>query len=112
MSGLNGWKNMETFAVVNFMGSDPEDVSYWTARTQKAIARAKGNREQATALLARDMAEIHEETAPHLDAMHAELLRVALRAVDWHAIAACLIQASTPAPVKVNAAKANGVRKH
>lgn len=103
----NGWTNYETWVVNLWIGNEEGDYRYWQAAAQEcydeagegvsAYAKFTGREiftreERAVLALEKQLKSEIEENAPDLGAsMFADLLNAAMSEVNWHEIAAGMI---------------------
>ena len=93
----NGWTNYETWVTKLHMDNDFGSYLYWTERARE-IARTSHPSEYLTryAMAEMQLAEAlkagHEDAQPELPGVFGDLLQAALDSVDWHEIAASLLE--------------------
>lgn len=98
-SSYNGWTNYETTVVKLWMDNDESSYLYWQERTAEAWQEAEHGGSHYTTdrsirariLLAEQLQAEHEDTAPTVNGVYADLLNAALAEVDWHEIADSLL---------------------
>jgi hypothetical protein len=92
----NGWTNYETWAVKLWMDNEEGTYNYWQDVTRdilrRSVARTYLTEREAAAIELADLLKAeHEEAAPEVSGVFADLLSAALSEVDWHEIASSLI---------------------
>ena len=98
MSEHNGWTNYDTWAVNLWMSNDQGSDLYWRETAQEIYNEAQAEKsftreERATLTLSDRLKDEHEEAQPDLGAtLWADLLGAAMSEVNWHEIAAHLIE--------------------
>jgi len=95
--GYNGWTNYETWAAKLWMDNEEGSYRHWGSEAQDAwdAAEADGTftrEENAASALAEALKEDHESGMPEVSGLWADLLNTALSEVNWHEIAASLIE--------------------
>lgn len=105
----NGWTNYETWNVKLWMDNDQGSQEFWLEQAAEALKQAEADstftkEEKAALLLMVTIKDSYEETAQDvLEAGKvqcswvADLLNAALSEVNWHEIAASLIDAAKAA---------------
>ena len=93
----NGWTNYETWVVALWMDNEQGSCDFWAEEAQDAYNHADADStftklERATLTLATGIKEHHEENTPTVVGAYADLLNAALSEVDWHEIAAHLME--------------------
>ena len=94
----NGWANYETRAVKLWMDNDEGTYGYWAATAQEVWDDTEGDdtfthAESAAIELAKLLEREIEESAPDLGAsVWSDFLAAAISEVNWHEIAADLIE--------------------
>lgn len=97
----NGWANYETWAVKLWIDNDARAQDYWLMQARYLAAGRGGHAARFPALprervavhaLAGQLKEEHEEAAPVVTGVFADLLGAALGNVDWHEIAESLLE--------------------
>lgn len=94
----NGWHNYETWAVNLHLSNDQGSADYWREQTDAAIKQAGAEKlrggletftisERATLILSDLLKENHEENAPELTGIYADLMGAVMSEVNWHEIA-------------------------
>ncbi len=94
--GYNGWSNYETWNVKLWI--DNEEVSYehWRERAEECRDDADGDLDAARQSLADELESHYDEFAPTTRGVYADLLNHALGRVDWHEIAANMLDELDP----------------
>ena len=77
----NGWTNYETWCVKLWIDNDQGEQTLWLERAQMVDEYD----------LAQELRDYHEQAMPELSGMFADLLQAAVSSVNWHEIAASLI---------------------
>lgn len=93
----NGWSNYETWVTNLCIDNDEGSQDYWNERAQEIYEEAEEERfftrfESARSTLADEMKEQHEENAPTVTGVYADLLNASLGEVDWHEIANAILE--------------------
>lgn len=83
----NGWANYQTWNWALWLNNDQGSQEYWEERAAELLDRAAGDREEAEAKLAAELAADCEENEPDVSGPYADLLRSQLQRIDWHEIA-------------------------
>jgi hypothetical protein len=98
----NGWKNYETWVVMLSIDNERAAYRYWRDAARETLRDAEPTppltrRESAhVGLAARLKDEIDEDAPCPEDWLYAALLKAALEEVDWHEIAASLLDDVAP----------------
>ena len=98
----NGWKNYETWVVMLWIDNARGTYGYWRDAARESLRNAEPTppltrRESALFALSARLKDETEETAPSLDAgMYSDMLNAALAEVEWHEIAASLLEDVAP----------------
>jgi hypothetical protein len=97
--GYNGWSNYETWAVALWIDNEQGSYTYSRELAREALdtAREEGHEffsveENATAILAHELENEHEQGAPEVEGVYADLLNAALSEVDWREIASNYVE--------------------
>jgi len=91
----NGWTNYETWAAALWIDNEQSSLERWQDCARQCLADAspegctKG--EQAWFDLTDMLKTSHEEDAPEVEGVYVDLLNAALSEINWHEIAAHLI---------------------
>ncbi|HEY7192875.1 MAG TPA: hypothetical protein VH439_03965 [Gemmatimonadales bacterium] len=91
----NGWSNYETWNVALWLSNDEGSYTHWRREASDAWDDSEGEDDRtdaAAADLARRLEREIKDGAPELDGTYSDLLSAALGAVDWHEIAAGMIE--------------------
>ena len=92
----NGWTNYETWAVKLWMDNEQGTQEYWSDRAKEILRDPRTSDVLTTDQTARyDLADQlkaeHEENAPTIGGVFADLLSASLSKVNWSEIAECLL---------------------
>ena len=102
----NGWTNYETWAVKLWIDNDEGSQGYWHDQAKAELEHADGGlsayakltgreifttEERATLALSNTLKAHHEEALPEMEGFAADLLNAAMSEVNWHEIAASLV---------------------
>jgi len=95
----NGWTNYETWVVNLWMDNEEGSYRYWREQAEEAWESALEDRrypnqtqaESAKCQLADRLKAEHEESAPELEGVFADLLNAAMSEVNWYEIAEHMI---------------------
>ena len=87
----NGWKNYETWAVKLWMDNEESTYRHWRDESRR-LARKALDRDEFLASLADALKDAHNDEAPELDGVWADLLGAALSEVDWHEVAESFVE--------------------
>ena len=95
--GYNGWTNYETWAAKLWMDNEEGSYRHWDSEAQDAWDDAEADGtftrdEVASRELAEKLKEEHESAMPDVQGLFSDLLTAALSEVNWHEIAASLIE--------------------
>ncbi len=101
----NGWTNYETWLVKLWIDNDEGSQSYWIDRTREVYEASLPDKtfsqtENAALTLMKELESEHEEALPTLQGFAADLLSAAMSEVNWHEIAASLIEDNADAEVE------------
>lgn len=90
----NGWTNYETWAVKLWIDNEQGSQDYWNGQADEYLHyRHRNTVEEATYQLAQQLKDEFTDAAPDLGATcWADLLNAALSEVNWHEIAASMIE--------------------
>ncbi len=101
----NGWTNYETWNVKLWIDNDEGSYNYWKDAAQEAFDATDDDdtneerSEEATLVVMKQLESEIEDSAPELQGCYADLLNAALSEVNWHEIAAALVEeADKPEP--------------
>lgn len=103
----NGWKNYETWCVKLWIeNSDGGD--HWRERAAEIYREASATevltiREAATYQLAEQIKSEHEENAPEISGIYADLLNAAMSEVDWDEVAGNILDDDLVAEIDAEA---------
>lgn len=92
----NGWRNYETWAVKLWIDNEEGSYNYWLERSREILLDPRTSdilTEGQTARydLADELKREHEENAPEVSGVFADLLNAALSEVDWSEIAESML---------------------
>jgi len=97
-TGYQGWRTYETWLVKLWLDNTANEHRYWLARTEEiarvAVANVFGSmtaERVAVYALQTELREAHEEAAPELEGVWADLLSSAMESVDWREIAESML---------------------
>ncbi len=79
----NGWRNYETWMVVQWLENDPDSEAYWSQ-----VAREADDIDQLAAMLEQDHGAYLQRQGLPRPSLFTDLLDAALAQVDWGEIAA------------------------
>jgi hypothetical protein len=97
----NGWTNYETWNVALWLDNEQDSSDYWRERAEElakelkdepsANARLTGRepftlQEKIALKLREELKDLHEENAPTVEGVYADLLNAALSEVNWYEI--------------------------
>jgi hypothetical protein len=91
----NGWSNYETWCVKLWMDNDQGSQEYWSESAQDTYRRYEDDKDGAIDVLAESIEAQYDEDFDSLipgASVFSDLLRTSLQRVDWHEIAASLIE--------------------
>jgi hypothetical protein len=88
----NGWTNYQTWAAKLWIDNDQGSQEYWLERATDALESNDNDADAARYDLAQELESQHDEFAPEVSGVYADLLRSALGLVEWREIAASLIE--------------------
>lgn len=91
MSDYNGWTNYATWAVKLWMDNEQSSQEYWAEQAQEFV-NAHDDPAMRTILFADAIEAAHVEALPELQGFAADLLNAAIGSVNWHEIAANLLE--------------------
>lgn len=86
-STYNGWTNYETWLVALWLDNSEGAQESTREQARECIEDAEGDKDEATYALEQIIKDAHEDYAPSLDGVYADLLNAALSSVDWREIA-------------------------
>lgn len=92
----NGWTNYETWAVKLWLDNEQHTQEYWGERAKELLRDPRLSdiltvEQTARYDLADELKRSHEEDAPTIGGVFADLLGAALSGVDWSEIAQSLL---------------------
>jgi hypothetical protein len=96
----NGWTNYETWNVKLWIDNEEGNYNYWREEAHEVARHARVNQawhgstrlESATATLAEMLKDTHEANTPTVTGVYADLLNASLSEVNWHEIAAAMLE--------------------
>jgi hypothetical protein len=92
MATYNGWNNYETWAVALWLDNEEGSYRYWR-ECAKAVLRENVRVDEAKSGLASMLRDQLQEAMPDLGcSLWADLLNSAFCEVDWHEIAASMLE--------------------
>lgn len=87
----NGWTNYETWAVKLWIDNEEGSQNYWLDEAARARRHTTGKRD-AVYQLSQQLKDEHNEAAPEVSGVFADLMNAALGSVDWYEIAESLLE--------------------
>ena len=93
----NGWRNYETWAVKLWLDNEEPSYNYWNERAKEVLRDPRKSdilttEQTARYDLADELKRAHEENAPTIGGVFADLLNAALSEVDWSEIAETMLE--------------------
>lgn len=88
----NGWTNYETWNAKLWIDNDQGSQEYWLDQAKQTLESNDLDIAKSIFELADLLSVEHDDLAPDLSGVYADLLRSALDSVNWHEIAASLLQ--------------------
>jgi len=85
----NGWTNYETWLVKLWMDNDQGTREFFQEQAEQVFKHH--DEDDRESRLAELIQESHEESLPKLEGFAADLMNTALSEVNWHEIAASLL---------------------
>lgn len=103
----NGWTNYETWLVKLWIDNEEASCVYWRGEAQGAFESASSDQhftqvERAVLDLAKQLQAEHEELLPDAPGFITDLLNAAMSEVNWHEIAASLVDSAVEATATTN----------
>ena len=97
MARYNGWTNYETWAVKLWLDNEEGTYDYWRERSREILLDPRQSdvltiEQTARYDLADELKQDHEEAAPAVSGVFADLLNAALSEVDWSEIAEAMLE--------------------
>lgn len=86
----NGWSNYETWCAALWLDNDM--ANYWGNEARDILRQERNDKDNATYELSRVMESYHDEFAPDVEGLYADLLGASMSRINWYEVAKYYIE--------------------
>jgi hypothetical protein len=88
----NGWTNYQTWVVKLWIDNEQHSQEYWLDRAAQCLKESEGDKDEARYNLSSELEIEHDECAPEVSGVFADLLQRSMGLVEWREIADSLLE--------------------